>query len=70
MASLSSPPKSVTEIILSIGMDKMDTYNRILKAQQEKRAAQSLRDREIVEAMFANHMRPLNNSHLLKKADN
>jgi hypothetical protein len=48
----------------------MDTYNRILKAQQEQRELQSKKDKLIVEAMFANHMRPLNNKHLLKKEDN
>jgi hypothetical protein len=47
----------------------MDTYNRILKEQQEKRIAQSKKDKEIVEAMFANHMRPLNNKHLLKEIE-
>jgi hypothetical protein len=51
-------------------INKMDTYNRILKAQQEQREIQALKDKRVVEAMFANHMRPLNNSHLLKKADN
>jgi hypothetical protein len=70
MVSQFSPPKSVTEITLRIGMDKMDTFNRILKAQQEQREIQALKDKKVVEAMFANHMRPLNNSHLLKKADN
>jgi hypothetical protein len=48
----------------------MDTYNRILKAQQEQRELQSKKDRLIVEAMFSNNSRPLNNAHLLKKADN
>ena len=48
----------------------MDTYNRILKAQQEQREKQSLKDKAIVEAMFSNTNRPLNNSHLLKKEEN
>ena len=48
----------------------MDTYNRVLKAQQERRELQSQRDKLIVERMFANHMRPLNNAHLLKKEEN
>jgi len=48
----------------------MDTYNRILKEQQERRAAQSLKDKAIVEAMFSNNNRPLNNSYLLKKEEN
>jgi hypothetical protein len=48
----------------------MDTYNRILKAQQEKRALQSIKDKAIVEAMFSNNNRPLNNSNLLAKEEN
>ena len=48
----------------------MDTYNAILKAQQERRKLQREKDKRVVEAMFANHMRPLNNSHLLKKEEN
>jgi hypothetical protein len=47
----------------------MDTYNRILKAQQERRELQALKDKQVVEAMFANHMRPLNNKHLLKEIE-
>jgi hypothetical protein len=31
----------------------MDTYNRILKEQQEKRIAQLAKDKAIVEAMFS-----------------
>jgi hypothetical protein len=48
----------------------MDTYNRILKEQQEKRIAQSVKDKAIVEAMFSNNNRPLNNAHLLSKEEN
>jgi hypothetical protein len=48
----------------------MDTYNRILKAQQEQREKQALRDKAIVEAMFSNNSRPLNNNHELKKVEN
>jgi hypothetical protein len=48
----------------------MDTYNRILKEQQEKRLAQSIKDKAIVEAMFSNNLRPLNNNHELKKVEN
>ena len=48
----------------------MDTYNRILKAQQEQREKQSLRDKAIVEAMFSNNSRPLNNEYLLMKEEN
>ena len=48
----------------------MNTYNRILKEQQEKRIAQSIKDKAIVEAMFSSSSRPLNNSYLLKKEEN
>jgi hypothetical protein len=48
----------------------MDTYNRILKEQQEKRIAQLAKDKAIVEAMFSNNSRPLNNNHELKKVEN
>lgn len=48
----------------------MDTYNRILKEQQEKRIAQSEKDKAIVEAMFSNNPRPLNNNYQLKKVEN
>jgi hypothetical protein len=48
----------------------MNTYNRILKAQQEQREKQALRDKAIVEAMFSNNSRPLNNNHELKKVEN
>jgi hypothetical protein len=48
----------------------MNTFDRILKEQQEKRIAQSLKDKAIVEAMFSNNARPLNNSYLLKKEEN
>ena len=48
----------------------MDTYNRILKAQQEQREKQALRDKAIVEAMFSNNSRPLNNNQELKKVEN
>ena len=48
----------------------MDTYNRILKAQQERRELQAIRDKAIVESMFSNNSRPLNNSYLLTKEEN
>jgi hypothetical protein len=48
----------------------MDTYNRILKEQQVKREAQRIKDKAIVEAMFSNNNRPLNNSYLLTKEEN
>ena len=47
----------------------MDTYNRILKEQQEKRIAQREKDRKVIEAMFSNNNRNLNNNYLLNKID-
>jgi len=47
----------------------MDTYNRILKEQQEKRIAQREKDKKVVEAMFSNNNRNLNNNYLLNKID-
>jgi hypothetical protein len=48
----------------------MSTLDRILKEQQEKRIAQSLKDKAIVEAMFSTNARPLNNNYQLKKVEN
>ena len=48
----------------------MDTYNRILKEQEERRIAQRVKDKAIVEAMFSNNSRPLNNQYLLEKEEN
>jgi hypothetical protein len=48
----------------------MDTYNRILKEQQDKREAQRNKDKAIVEAMFSNNPRPLNNAYLLAREEN
>ena len=48
----------------------MSTFDRILKEQQEKRIAQSIKDKAVVEAMFSNNNRPLNNQHELKKVEN
>lgn len=45
----------------------MDTYNRILKAQQEARELRSIKDKATVKAMFSNNSRPLNNAYLLAK---
>lgn len=47
----------------------MNTFDRILKEQQEKRIAQSKKDKQIVEAMFSNNSRPLNNSYELRKVE-
>ena len=48
----------------------MTTYDRILKAQQEARALQSIKDKQVIEAMFSSNSRPLNNAHLLQKEEN
>jgi len=48
----------------------MSTFDRILKEQQEKRIAQSIKDKAVIEAMFSNNNRPLNNAYLLKKEEN
>jgi hypothetical protein len=48
----------------------MSTFDRILKEQQEKRIAQSIKDKAVIEAMFSNNNRPLNNNHELKKVEN
>jgi len=47
----------------------MDTYNRILKAQEEQRKIQREKDKKVIEAMFSNNNRNLNNSYLLNKID-
>ncbi len=48
----------------------MDTFNRILKAQQEQRKIQREKDKRVIEAMFSNNPRPLNNNYQLKKVEN
>lgn len=48
----------------------MSTFDRILKEQQDKRIAQSLKDKAVIESMFSNNNRPLNNNHELKKVEN
>ena len=48
----------------------MSTFDRILKEQQEKRIAQSVKDKAVIEAMFSNNNRPLNNTYLLTKEEN
>jgi len=45
----------------------MSTFDRILKAQQEQRKIQAEKDKLVVEAMFSNNSRPLNNAYLLGK---
>ena len=48
----------------------MNTLDRIRKEQEAKRLLQSAKDKAIVEAMFSNNNRPLNNAHLLSKEEN
>ena len=48
----------------------MNTLERIQKEQAERRLAQQVRDKAIVEAMFSNNSRPLNNQYLLMKEEN
>ena len=48
----------------------MSTFERIQKEQAEKRIAQRIKDKAIVESMFSNNNRPLNNTYLLKKEEN
>ena len=48
----------------------MNTLERIQKEQAERRLAQSIKDKKVVEAMFSNNSRPLNNAHLLQKEEN
>ena len=45
----------------------MTTFERILKAQQAQREIQSVKDKAVVESLFSNTPRPLNNAHLLGK---
>jgi hypothetical protein len=47
----------------------MSTFDRILKAQQEQRKIQAEKDKLVVEAMFSNNPRPLNNAYLLGKIE-
>lgn len=48
----------------------MNTFDRILKEQEQKRIAQRIKDKAVIEAMFSNSNRPLNNQHELKKVEN
>jgi hypothetical protein len=48
----------------------MDTLNRIRQEQQERYAKQREANKAKVDAMFANHSRPLNNQYLLEKEEN
>ena len=47
----------------------MTTFDRILKAQQEQRKIQREKDKLVVEAMFSNNPRPLNNAYLLRQSE-
>ena len=55
---------------LKEGTHQMNTLERIQKEQAERRLAQQAKDKAIVEAMFSNNARPLNNSYLLMKEEN
>jgi hypothetical protein len=48
----------------------MNTFDRMLKEQEQKRIAQRIKDKAVIEAMFSNNNRPLNNQHELKKVEN
>ena len=48
----------------------MNTLERIQAEQAERRLAQSIKDKAVIESMFTNTVRPLNNSHLLMKEEN
>ena len=48
----------------------MNTLERIQAEQAERRLAQSIKDKKVVEAMFSNSPRPLNNNYELKKVEN
>lgn len=48
----------------------MNTLERIRLEQQERYAKQRIKDKAIVEAMFSNNPRPLNNQYLLEKEEN
>lgn len=47
----------------------MSTFDRILKAQQEQRKIQAEKDKAVVESLFSNNPRPLNNAYLLKQIE-
>ncbi len=47
----------------------MSTFDEILKAQQEQRKIQREKDKLVVEAMFSNNPRPLNNAYLLRQIE-
>ena len=48
----------------------MSTFDRILKEQEQKRISQRIKDKAVIESMFSNNNRPLNNNHELKKVEN
>jgi hypothetical protein len=56
--------------MLGIGVNQMDTLNRIRAEQQARYAIQREKDKAKIEAMFANNSRPLNNQYLLEKEEN
>jgi hypothetical protein len=48
----------------------MNTLERIRKEQQERYAIEREKNKAKIDAMFANHSRPLNNDYLLGKLEN
>jgi hypothetical protein len=48
----------------------MNTLERIQAEQAERRLAQRIKDKAVVEAMFSNNARPLNNDYRLSKEEN
>jgi hypothetical protein len=48
----------------------MNTLERIQKEQAEKRAIQRIKDKAVIESIFSNTVRPLNNEYLLQKEEN
>ena len=69
-ANLSVPYDRILGIKINKKGSPMTTYDRILKAQQEARALQSIKDKQVIERMFSNNARPLNNDYELKKVEN
>lgn len=47
----------------------MNTLERIRQEQQERYAKQRIKDKAIIEAMFSNNARPLNNDYLLSQKE-
>jgi hypothetical protein len=48
----------------------MNTLERLRAEQQARYAIEREKNKAKIEAMFANHSRPLNNAYLLEKEEN